>query len=303
MIRLPYWWRRPEGMNNSGIRKLRVVHYRLDCVLENMYIRMEKLPEYGLNKTEFREEKVILSLTSFPARIEKAYYAIKSLMLQSYKADRIILWLAESQFPNKELPKQFSELLKRGLEIQWCEDLRSHKKYYYSLQQQKVNELIITYDDDIIYEKDSIEKLIIQHKKYPQCIICNRGHEIIFDHEGKLEPYKRWRIHSSVGVESPTKWLIPSTGNGCLYPYGCMPQITFDWNVIQDTALTADDLWVRFCSMSNGIEVVKTRETIAILCEVWGSQKERLTQINDIGGENERVIERLVQLFPRIFEA
>ena len=81
-----------------------------------------------------------------------------------------------------------------------------------------------------------------------------------------------------------------------------MPPITFDWEKAKSNAYSADDIWMRFCSLSNGVKVVKTRETIAILCNVWGSQKERLTQLNDINGENQRVLERLLALFPGILE-
>lgn len=300
MIRLPYKWRRPEGVK-SGIPKFRALHYKFDCLAENLYIRLAPLPKIGVNK-EVRDIKVTASLTSFPARINKVYFAIKSLMLQTYKADEIILWLSESQFPGKKLPDNFSKLTDRGLTIKWCDDLRSHKKYFYVLQDQKPGQVVITYDDDIIYEADSIEKLIKSHKQYPDCVICNRGHEIVYDEQGNLTEYKYWSIHSPIGVKKPTKYLVPSTGNGCLYPYGAMPPITFDWEKAKANAYSADDIWMRFCSLSNGVKVVKTRETIAILCNVWGSQKERLTQLNDINGENQRVLERLLALFPGILE-
>lgn len=300
MIRLPYSWRRPEGVN-SGIPKLRVLHYKLDCLLENIYIRTAKTPKCGINKEE-RDEKVIVSLTSFPARIDRAYYAIKSLMLQSCKADKIILWLAESQFPGKKIPDNLQRLTERGLTVRWCDDLRSHKKYFYALQEQHADELVLTYDDDLIYEKDSIEKLIKVHKQYPDCIVCNRAHEIKLDQDGKLLPFNKWSIHSSEGVTEPSMYLMPSTGNGCLYPYGCMPEITFNWNTAKENALTADDIWMRFCSLSNKIKVIKTKETIAILCTVWGSQRERLTRINDGGGENQRVVDRLQNVFPSLFQ-
>ena len=298
MIRLPYKWRRPEGVK-SGIPKLRILHYKLDCLLENLYIRLARLPDSGVNLTE-REERVIVSLTSFPARIHKVYYAIKSLMLQTYKADEIILWLSESQFPERKLPENFKYLTDRGLTIRWCDDLRSHKKYFYVLQEQDSDEVVITYDDDIIYEADSIEKLMKTHEQYPDCIICNRGHEIVYDKNGKLTEYKHWSIHSPIGVSEPTKYLVPSTGNGCLYPYGVMPPVTFDWEKAKANAYSADDIWMRFCSLSNGVKVVKTLETTAILVNVWGSQKERLTQLNDINGENQRVLERLLVLFTDI---
>ena len=299
MIRLKYSWRRPEGVK-SGIPKLRALHYKFDCFLENMYIRLEKLPDNGLNADE-RKEVVTISLTTFPDRIEKSYYAIKSLMLQSYKPDRIILWLAEEQFPDKKLPHKFDALQAAGLEIKYCQDLRSHKKYFYALQEQKKNELVVTYDDDIIYEHDSLQKLVEAHTKYPNAIICNRGHEMMLSEDGVLQEYSTWKIHSSEGVMNPSMRIMPSTGNGCLYPFQSVPAIAFDWQIIKENALTADDIWMRFCSLQKKTQVVKTRETIAILCNVWGSQHEALTNVNDLAGENQRVIDNLLSVFPETF--
>ena len=84
------------------------------------------------------KEKITISLTTYPGRINQVYYAIKSLMIQSIQADKIILWLAEEQFPNKKLPDKIHILEKLGLTIRWCDDLRSHKKYYYAYLMEKI---------------------------------------------------------------------------------------------------------------------------------------------------------------------
>ncbi len=301
MIRWPYKFRKPEGVK-KGIPGLRALWYKWDVFVENLYIRCTSLPKQCLYCGPERNEKIVVSLTSFPARINKVYYAIKSLMIQTEKADEIRLFLAEEQFPKKYLPKKLQKLVDRGLNIIWTDDKRSHKKYYYSLQGQRGNELVITYDDDIIYEKDSIEKLIKAHRCFPDCIICNRGQEILRTDDGVMKPYNQWRLNSKIGVYEPTMDVMPSTGGGCLYPYGAVPSITFDWELARKNALTADDLWMRFCSYSRGTKVVKTRQTIATLCIVTGSQKEKLADINTVNGENQRVIERLADLFPSVYK-
>ncbi len=295
MMRWPYEWRKKEACPFlfPGLGGLL---YRWDCLAENLYIRMAPLPACGLNR-EPRAERVTLSLTTFPARIHQCYYAIKSLMLQTFKADRIVLWLAEEQFPEHKLPPQFDVLLEAGLTVRFCEDYRSHKKYYHALREQGENELVITYDDDIIYEADSVEKLITVHQQFPDCIICNRGQQMVM-HDGQLLPYSQWKLCTPVGVREPVYGIMPSTGAGCLYPCGIMPESTFDVEKARELAWTADDLWMRFNSLAAGVRVVKTRERIATLCNVSGSQKEALTQINDIGNENQRAIERLLRCFP-----
>ena len=53
-----------------------------------------------------RNQKIIVSLTTYPKRIGTIWLTIETLMRQRVKPDEIILWLAQSQFPNglKDLP-------------------------------------------------------------------------------------------------------------------------------------------------------------------------------------------------------
>ena len=140
MIRWPYEWRKKEGIFLK-IPYLAGAIYRWDCFMENCFIKSAQLPKRGVWQGEARKKKIVVSLTTFPARIDECYFAIKSLMIQSYPADRIILWLAKNQFPDEKLPSKYDKLIARGLEVRYCEeDLRSHKKYYYALQEQKEDE-------------------------------------------------------------------------------------------------------------------------------------------------------------------
>lgn len=299
MIRLPYWLRRSEG------RPCKVPHwgglrYKFESICENLYIKYVRLPEFGLYLGKPRKKKVIVSLTSFPARIDISYYAIKSLMLQSFKADKIILWLSHEQFSGKELPGKFDELIRRGLEIRFTEeDLRSHKKYYYILQEQKPDEVVITYDDDIIYEKDSIEKLIKYHLLFPKCIICNRAQQILFNNE-TIEPFKKWPIFNNIKRGVPKIGMIPSTGAGCLYPYKILPKTAFNLEIIKKEVFTTDDLWIGFNNIISGNYLVKTLDHPATLICINNSQKEALTTINNIEGENSRSVKRLLKIFPQV---
>ena len=297
MIRWPYKWRKIEG-RKSKIPYWGAVRYILDCIAENMFIKLSKIPTDALNKNN-RNEKIVVSLTSFPARLDQCFYSIKSLLLQDYKPDRVVLWLASEQFPDKKLPEKYSELLQLGVEIKFCDDLKAHKKYFYMLQEQKNNEVVITFDDDIIYESDAILKLIGMHQKFPRSIICNRGFQMTCNEDEVLE-YNKWKIYSDVGVGIPVYNVLPSTGAGCLYPYNIMPATTFNIELIKKYAWTADDLWMKFNSLSHGVKVVKTKKDVATLCNVYGSQKEALTNINNLMNENQRTIERLETLFPNV---
>ncbi|MCF0120022.1 MAG: hypothetical protein HUJ65_00165, partial [Oscillospiraceae bacterium] len=95
--------------------------------------------------------EIIVSLTSYPARIDAVGLVIERLLDQSYPADRIILNLADAQFKNRKLPAKLKELESSGaVTINWCDDLKSHKKYFCTMQQYP-EAVIITVGDDELY--------------------------------------------------------------------------------------------------------------------------------------------------------
>ncbi|MCH5227133.1 MAG: hypothetical protein J1F16_04870 [Muribaculaceae bacterium] len=293
MIRWPERFKWIEG-RKSKVKYVQGFVRKFASLAENVFIRLAPLPVPGVNKKENLNKKIIVSLTSFPPRINQVYYAIKSLMLQSMVADKIILWLAAEQFPDFQIPEPLEKLKRLGLEIRFTEDdLKSHKKYYYALQEQKPDELIITFDDDLIYEPKAIERLVKLYQRYPDKIIVNRGLAVTYSPEKGVDRSDPSRLYSDVGVNSPSFLVIPSTGAGCLYPYGLMPSSTFIKEDILNLAPSADDIWIWYNSLKGKVGVVKTKKISRALCEVTGSQKICLDRINDAGGENDRVLSRL----------
>ena len=127
-----------------------------------------------------RKERIIVSLTSYPKRIGEVWITIETLLRQTVKPDMIILWLADTQFNGIEsLPKKLIDLQKSGLTIRFCKDLKSHKKYFYTMQEYP-EDLIILVDDDMFYPYDMIEKLLKLHYEYPQDI-CTMTAQVIGD--------------------------------------------------------------------------------------------------------------------------
>ena len=87
----------------------------------------ENLNRKGINQESGRKHEVIVSLTSYPKRMYDIHLCLYSLLVQDFKPDRLILWLANEQFPNGEddIPRRVLDLKQWGLEIRWCEDTRS----------------------------------------------------------------------------------------------------------------------------------------------------------------------------------
>ncbi len=212
---------------------------------------------YGLNKEE-REEKIIVSLTSFPQRINKIHYTIYSLLTQSDKPDMLILWLAEKQFPLKEeeLPQSLLDLVPYGLTIRFVEDIRSYKKLIPALQAFP-NDVIVTADDDLFYEHSWLEKLMTAHKKDKQSIYCHRVHKILIENE-QLLPYNKWK-------KSTWKELIENTppsyrnfltgGSGALYPPNCLDKEVYNEEIFMNLSPYADDVWFWAMALKKGTKI------------------------------------------------
>lgn len=272
--------------------------YRWITKIENESIRKERLPDNALN-TQPRKEKVIVSLTSFPARIEYVHLAIKSLMLQTYKADRIILWLAEEQFPDKKLPKSLTDLCENGLEIIWMHDIYGHKKYFYPVLNQKDDEVVITFDDDIIYPPKAIERLMRTHGQFKDCLVCERGQ--VINQKEVLNP-GRWDTISSIGVKQPTYQMNPSPGGGCLIPKGAFYKDACDEEKIRRLAYKHDDLWYMFMCAEQGTKIIKTRKWHKPFSLVEGSQTVQMATDNVVGNKNIIAMENLKNVYPKAWE-
>ena len=268
--------------------------YRLTSKWDNKALVDAVIPAMPLN-TEKRSKVVIASLTSYPARINYVALVIKSLLLQSYKPDRIILWLAEEQFQSKELPKNLTELKKYGVEIKWMRDLFGHKKYFYPVKEQKKNELVITFDDDILYSPKCIERLMKTHNKYPNCLVCERGQ--VFEDKLENNPGK-WITISDIGVYKPTFSMNPSPGGGCLIPFGAFHADALKEECIRSLAFKNDDLWYMFMCAENGTQMIKTRKYHKIFTIVEGSQVEQMAIENVVNDKNVVIMEGLKHAYP-----
>ena len=127
----------------------------------------------------YKGNNIIISLTSYPARIKYVPTVINSLLNQSLKPYKIILWLSKNQFPNgnKGLPKNLIDLVDKGLTIEYNNendgDIKSYRKLIPTLKKYP-NNIIVTADDDIIYDKNWLEKLYKTHLKHPKDIVAHR---------------------------------------------------------------------------------------------------------------------------------
>lgn len=199
------------------------------------------------------DSEVVVSLTSFPARIKYVWLTIETLLHQSLKPKRIVLWLSRVQFPNEiqDIPVSLLKLRNRGLDIRFVDgDIRSHKKYYYIFQEMP-EQLIMFADDDIIYPSDTIESLLCEYKAMgiERAVVHKYGYIIQYDSKGNMMPYNSWPSYYGAST-SPN--LFFGSGGGTLLKPSCLYKDICNLKLAIDLAPKADDIWLNaMCRLAN----------------------------------------------------
>ena len=136
------------------------------------------------------KQKIIVSLTSFPAAIPYAVQAIRSVLAGSLLPDKIVLYLDTQKFPGGVLPPEL-EALKAESEIFEVRfdpaEIRSYKKLIPALRDFP-EDVIVTIDDDIFYHPNMLRDLLKLHRHLPEAIIAHRVRKVVLG-----APYRKWR--------------------------------------------------------------------------------------------------------------
>lgn len=273
----------------------KILKKSFDKYLPKYYKKSANNTNYCLLKKEKQGQKLIVSLTSFPGRIKDVWLCIESLMRQTIKPDMIVLWLAESQFPNKILPETLTNLIDRGLTIRWCEeDLRSHKKYYYAMQEFP-NDYIVLFDDDFYYPDYVFENIIKMQMEHPDSICATRVHKMTYT-KGDLNPYRKW-IHNYTPQMKESKNLFFTSGAGTLFPPHIMPKETFDKTVFKEICFFADDVWLNILAVKNDITVVSNGFFNKDAITASKTQEQKLVSTNVFMGGNDKQIKDVCEYF------
>lgn len=184
---------------------------------------------------------VIVSMTSFPGRINNAWITIESILQQDAEIGKIVLILSTQEFPSKHLPNSIRRQLKRGLEVLWVPDnIKSYKKLLSIIA--FPGSPIITVDDDIIYSRSCISQLLEIAKKNPGTIIGHRGHRVSYNHDNTVRSYKTWEPIKSFSAGDN----IFLTGSGAIYypPDILAGSIALGFHLGFQLCPTADDVWM-----------------------------------------------------------
>lgn len=277
-----------------------LIRIKKNCRPKNITVN-----EIGVRQSRKEDEElVIVSLTSFPERINTVVKTLKTLLTQTMKPDKVILWLAQEQFPGGEgdLPQELLELRNFGLTIDWCEDIRSYKKILPTLKKYP-SAVIITTDDDIYYASDTVETLYksyLEHKTEVQAHRC----DVLRVEQGKIVWAKTRELYLDKN-RGKASFKNRLTGYGAvLYPPGCFYQDVCNEELIKKLLPTHDDIWLWAMTVLNGYKTRLVKGYSESIDYVEDSQQYGLCKINKkgVGTSLEEGYEIILKQYPKILK-
>ncbi len=212
------------------------------------------------------------------------------------KADKIILWLGKEQFPNREkdLPVELLNLTNEGLTIKWCKDIKSYKKLIPALAEYP-DYIIVTADDDILYDENMLKELYDAYTQNPEFIQCHRAHYIVFDK--KLLPYNKWRWN--ITKTKPSFNIFFTGVGGVLYPPKCFYKDILREDLFMSLCPSNDDIWFwAMCVLNNRkINIVKGKPKLKYIDK---SQEVSLYHQNVLNGQNDVQLENVFKYYKKL---
>ena len=184
--------------------------------------------------------KIIISMTSYPARIKYVARVWFSILRQKVNPAlyHCVLVLSEEEFTHKEddLPSDLRVLVDNEvIELLWVpRNTRSHKKLIPVLQKYAENPILVI-DDDQYRTEDWLGNFVKYHTAYPKDVLTGISHFILRD--GKFYSQKL-----TPGVYNNAR---PANGRGgTLYPPGTFTDKEFfDESLYMKLSPTSDESW------------------------------------------------------------
>ncbi|WP_333877014.1 glycosyl transferase [Flavobacterium sp.] len=236
-------------------------------------LKLVSIPVSKIKNAQSEKIPVIVSLTTIPSRMDKVHITLRSILTQTKRPEKLLLWINEKDQHN--IPNSIQSLVGDILELHFTPHTSSHKKLIPTLLLYP-DRVIVTCDDDLIYESTWLEKLYQSHLKYPKDIICNKIRQIAFDEHSNLQDYKKWVFKNP---NDPIKNMAIGAG-GILYPPKSLHELITNYELALQLAPKNDDLWFKAMAVLNNTTVRQADDVTTEFLPIYGTQKISLKKIN-----------------------
>lgn len=267
-----------------------------------------------LRKKVIGDKKLIVSLTSFPGRIKTVHISVERILRNSIQPDKFVLYLATPQFPNglADLPEKLRALSQANniFEIRFTpDDMRQHKNMAYGLVDFP-DDFILKIDDDVLYKKHFIRRILFYAAKNPGAIIGGRGRRLKVDETGLLSLTKTKKVRFNYFWRSPSytpSFLnFPEGVGGKLYPPHSLHPDASNRELIKKICNDSEDAWNHFMGVRQGTKSIVLSNFHNY--KIPGSQKHALRRegykmVDKHKCQKDIMIQNIFAAYPEILEA
>ncbi len=222
----------------------------------------------------------VVSLTSFGQRARTVAFTIESIAAGELLPSRLILWLDEPELLRAP-PTMLKRLMARGVEVLPTQNFGPHKKYFPYVQQTESFDVpLVTADDDVLYPKTWLSRLMARYVEHPGDVHCYRARVVALS-GSSFEPYSSWREcdktsashrHFSIGMA------------GVLLPPPVLRELKRSGESFRESCPRTDDIWLNLHAQRVGARVRQVSDKPDYFMLLPGTQKVGLLHTNVGGG-------------------
>jgi hypothetical protein len=238
-------------------------------------VRLKMLDPKKLNEATAGDLPVIVTCTSIPSRFHVLDITVRSVLNQTTPPKKMVVWLHQRH--QNSLPKSLTNMIGDKFEIRFTELDSPHAKLVPALKAFP-DEILVTCDDDLMYERGWLEALYQSHLEFPNDVIAHVARNITYQQNGQVYPYKDWEFEKRAGTTNPQ--LLPLGSGGVLYPPGCLHNMATDSSLYLKLSPKADDLWFKAMSILADTRSRTTRNQLTSPYPIINSQAVSLKKSN-----------------------
>lgn len=306
----PLFHFRDKVMSSLGLFKLKkIVKQKLFFVrinIEDWYKKkmidraIKSIPANLIGKN-LNDGDIVVSVTSYGRRVTDALpYMLYSLLTQTLLPKKIVVYLDNDNWSIDSLPWQLKRLQEVGVDVRFCNDIRSYKKLIPALIDFP-NNAILTLDDDMYYHKNYIEWMTKAYDQSDKRTVLGQWGYIPTKLEGQYIPYNQW-LDCKMGSKDDEKSFIGCCGI-------CYPPHVFDDEILREDIFmqlcpTADDIWFWAMQERQGIRRAYIdpwgrgyHVSVNRIEEYDWSQTGTLMSQNLVGGKNNQQLVNVVKYY------
>ena len=195
--------------------------------------------------------KILVSLTSTYERTDLLRKSLPSLLDQDLVPDDLILNISEKPYLKdsgfSEIPQWLGHL---PVTINWVPNTGSYRKLLPVLNKASDEDLVVTADDDVVYSRSWLRRLIECYRRSSIAIVCGRGRKMKKNILGRWHNYRNWPL---VTEETVGLFIVATGCGGVVYSRKLLDlDFVFDPKYLQIAPLQ-DDLWFKIASMQRKV--------------------------------------------------